>query len=105
MILLGAILLALFVLDPPYEVPVVAAAVAVEAGEAFLWIWLSRRRRVAVGVEALIGQTAEVVTPCRPFGQVRVQGELWRARCDGGVDAGDVVRVRALEGLTLLVER
>jgi membrane-bound serine protease (ClpP class) len=105
MILVGAILLALFVLDPPWEVPVVGAAVAVEAGETFFWIWLSKRRRVAVGAEALIGAKAEVVAPCRPLGHVRVQGELWRARCDAGADVGDVVRVRARDGLTLLVER
>jgi membrane-bound serine protease (ClpP class) len=35
---------------------------------------------------------------------VRLQGELWRARCAEGADAGEQVRVVALDGLTLLVE-
>jgi membrane protein implicated in regulation of membrane protease activity len=36
---------------------------------------------------------------------VKVQGELWQARCDGGADVGERVQVKALEGLTLVVER
>ena len=51
----------------------------------------------------MIGQTAEVVEPCRPVGQVRVHGELWEARCAAGAAVGDTVRITALEGLTLTV--
>jgi membrane protein implicated in regulation of membrane protease activity len=58
-----------------------------------------------MGPETLVGETAQVVTPCRPTGQVRLQGELWQARCEEGADVGEHVRVRALEGLTLIVER
>lgn len=105
MVLVGAILLAVFVLPVPWSVVAVSAAAAVEVGEAFFWIWLSRRRRVQMGPETLIGATAEVVAPCRPTGQVRIQGELWRARCPGGADVGERVRVRELDGLTLVVER
>jgi membrane-bound serine protease (ClpP class) len=79
--------------------------VVIEVGEAVLWLKISRRGRVKMGPETLIGAIAEVVVPCRPSGQVRVQGELWRARCEEGADAGERVRVRSLEGLTLVVER
>jgi membrane-bound serine protease (ClpP class) len=99
------VILALLVVPASWDVPVIVAAVVVEVGEAFLWIRLSRRGRVKMGPETLIGATAEVVTPCRPNGQVRVQGELWQARCEEGADAGERVRVQALEGLTLVVER
>jgi membrane protein implicated in regulation of membrane protease activity len=99
------VILALLVVPASWDVPVVVAAGLVEVGEAFLWIRLSRRGRVKMGPETLIGATAEVVTPCRPNGQVRVQGELWQARCEEGADAGERVRVQALEGLTLVVER
>jgi membrane-bound serine protease (ClpP class) len=58
-----------------------------------------------VGPETLVGAVGRVVTPCRPLGQVRVQGELWRASCADGADEGEEVRVVALDGLTLLVER
>jgi membrane-bound serine protease (ClpP class) len=105
MILVGAVLLAVYVLPGPWDIPVIAAAAAVEVAETFFWIWLSRRARIKMGPETLIGATAEVVAACRPSGQVRLQGELWRARCEEGADVGERVRVRALEGLTLLVER
>jgi len=77
----------------------------IEIGETFFWIWLSQRHRVRMGAETLIGARAEVVTPCRPEGQVRIQGELWRARCEGGAELGDQVRVVERSGLTLLVEQ
>jgi membrane-bound serine protease (ClpP class) len=104
-ILVGAILLALFVVPPPLGLALVAAGALVEVGEAAFWIWLSKRRRPQVGAETLIDATALVVVPCRPVGQVRVHGELWQARCAEGADRGETVRVRALEGLTLVVER
>jgi membrane protein implicated in regulation of membrane protease activity len=99
-----AVLLAVFVLPSPWGVAAVAGAFVLEVAEAWLFVRLSRRRRARVGAEALIGATAQVVVPCRPVGQVRVHGELWQARCDAGADAGETVRVTALEGLTLLVE-
>jgi membrane protein implicated in regulation of membrane protease activity len=102
--LVAAILLALFVLPPPWGVVAVAGAAVLEIAETSFWIWLSKRRKPQVGAEALIGARAEVVTVCRPLGNVRISGELWRARCEAGADPGDVVRVRGLEGLTLLVE-
>jgi membrane protein implicated in regulation of membrane protease activity len=105
MLLVAAVLLAVFVLPDVWDVPIVAAAAVVEVAETAFWVWLSRRRRVQMGPETLIGATAEVVSACRPEGQVRVQGELWRARCDEGADPGERVRVQGREGLTLLVER
>lgn len=105
MILVGAILLAVYVLPAPWGIPVVGAAAVVEVAETLFWIWLSKRARVKMGPETLIGATAEVVAACRPRGQVRLQGELWQARCAEGADVGERVRVRALDGLTLLVER
>ncbi len=105
MALVGAILLAIFVLPPAWRIPVVLAGGVIEVGESMFWIWLSKRRRSSVGVETLVGLSAMVVTPCRPMGQVRVKGELWQARCDEGADPGDAVQVEAVEGLTLTVSR
>ena len=104
MTLVVALLLALFVLDGPWDVLVVVGALALEVGEIFLWVWYSRRRGVQVGAETLIGMTAVVVTPCRPRGQVRVGGEIWHARCATGADVGTSVHVVGREALTLLVE-
>jgi membrane-bound serine protease (ClpP class) len=104
-LLVGAVLLAVFVLDMPWAGVVVGVAAVVEIGETFFWVWLSRRRRVQVGAEVLVGATARVVSDCRPRGQVRVQGELWQAYCEDGADAGEAVRITALDGLTLEVAR
>ena len=54
--------------------------------------------------QTIVGKTAEVVVQCRPSGEVRVQGELWEARCAAGADIGEDVRITAVEELTLVVE-
>ena len=74
----------------------------------FLRRWakrIDRRTKRTTGVEAMIGQAAEVVQACRPAGMVQLRGELWEARCDDGADEGDAVRVESLDGLTLVVVR
>ena len=105
MLFVIAVILAVFVVPSPWGVVLVSVAAVIEIGETFFWIWLSQRHRVKMGAETLIGARAEVVAPCRPEGQVRIQGELWRARCEGGADLGDAVRVIERNGLTLVVER
>ena len=105
MILLGGILLAIFVLPEQWRLPVILLAGVIEVAETLFWLWYTRRARVQMGPETLVGATGRVVTPCAPLGQVRLHGELWRASCPEGAEAGDEVRVVALDGLTLLVER
>jgi membrane-bound serine protease (ClpP class) len=99
-----AVAFALFVLPRPWGLVAVIAAAIVELGETWFWVRFSQRRRIRAGAETLIGAPAEVVSPCRPSGQVRLAGELWQARCEAGADAGQRVRVIGREGLTLLVE-
>jgi membrane-bound serine protease (ClpP class) len=103
--LVVALLLAVFVLDRPWNLLVVVGALFLEVAEIFGWIWYARRGSAQVGAETLIGARAVVLTACRPRGQVRVHGEIWDATCEAGADPGDRVRVSAREGLTLLVER
>jgi membrane protein implicated in regulation of membrane protease activity len=103
---IGSIVLAVLGVVPmPWAVVLVAGAAVVEVGESWLWIRWSQRRRAAIGAEALIGETATVARACRPVGYVRLHGELWQARCEEGADEGEEVRVSALDGLTLIVER
>ena len=107
MILLLAILLAVFVVEMPWSLVVLGAGCVLEAGEiVFLRRWarrLDRRTKATTGSEAMIGRHGKVVMPCRPSGTVRVRGELWEARCAGGADIGATVRVDAVDGLTLVV--
>jgi membrane protein implicated in regulation of membrane protease activity len=99
-LLLGAILLAIFVLPSPWGIVAVVAGGVIDVGESLALLKWSRRRRSSVGADALVGQRAIVSTPT----QVRVAGELWEARADRPLLPGEEVVVRAVEGLTLHVE-
>lgn len=100
MLLLGAILLAIFVLPSPWGIIAVAAGGVLDVTESLVLLRWSRRRRAVTGAEALIGQKAVVITPT----QVRIAGELWEARSERPLRPGDEVVVRAIDSLTLLVE-
>jgi membrane protein implicated in regulation of membrane protease activity len=105
MALVVGILLAFLVLPGGWDYAAIGGGAAIELGEAAFWWRWTRRRRPEVGAEALIGKEGIVVEECYPRGRVRVQGELWSASCAGGAATGAPVRVIALDGLTLTVER
>lgn len=62
------------------------------------------RRRATTGMEALVGQRVQVDRWDRASGTVRLRGEMWRAEADRPMAAGDVARVVAVRGLTLVIE-
>jgi membrane protein implicated in regulation of membrane protease activity len=99
-----ALLLAIFFLPSPWGLILVVVAAVVDLTEIGIGLWWSRRRKAAVGTSALVGTTGVAVEDLWPEGQVKLNGELWRARCEGGCDAGTAVVVRAIDGLTLEVE-
>jgi membrane protein implicated in regulation of membrane protease activity len=105
MLLIGAILLALFVLPDAWGPPVVLAALLIEVAELFFWIRFSRKGNPRAGAQTLVGAVAKVIEPCRPIGRVWLDGEAWQARCDEGADVGEPVRVRSIDGIRLVVER
>jgi membrane protein implicated in regulation of membrane protease activity len=102
LLILGIALL-LF-LPSPWNFLGFAVCLVLFFGELGLWNRTVRGKRKVVGAQTLIGMEATVTEPCRPVGQVRVNGEIWQARCDEGADRGETVRVVSLEGLTLRVE-
>jgi membrane protein implicated in regulation of membrane protease activity len=107
MILILAIVVAVLFLDSPWSIVVIVVGCLLEVGEiAFLRRWskrIGKRTTATTGPEAMIGREAEVVEECRPVGTVRVNGELWAARCSEGAQRGDTVRVNGVDGLTLVV--
>jgi membrane protein implicated in regulation of membrane protease activity len=103
-LVLLAILLAVFVLPSPWGVVAVIVAAVIDIAETGLFLWWSQRRRAKVGIEALVGREAVVLSDLGPEGQVKVDGEIWRARCDERCDPGARVVVREIDGLTLLVD-
>lgn len=64
----------------------------------------ARSRPPETGSSALIGQTALVLTPLDPSGDVLVRGERWHASATCTVPLDAKVRVVAVEGLELRVE-
>ena len=105
MITLVGIVLALFVFPDGWEVPVIIGFGLVDIAETIFTWRLSRSWGTKWGPETLIGSRGRAVTDCRPTGTVRVQGDVWQARSDTGVSAGEPVRVVSRDGLVLTVER
>jgi membrane-bound serine protease (ClpP class) len=103
-LLLISILLAVFVLPSPWGLVAVAVGAILEIVETGIFVWWSKRMRARVGVDSMVGKKGVAVGELWPEGQVRVNGEIWNARCDGGCDAGTPIVVRGIEGLTLEVE-
>jgi len=65
----------------------------------------AHRNKVITGPEALIGNIGIAQQPLAPRGQILVHGELWQAEASDPAAAGEQVRVRSVDGLTLLVDR
>ncbi len=57
--------------------------------------------------DALIGKKAWVTETVRPpeLGQVKVEGEIWRAEAQEFIDAGTFVTVAAVQGTRLIVKK
>ncbi len=88
---------------------VLVPTVAVTAGLFILALTAGIRaltQRQTTGAAGLLGMAGVARTPIDPDGHVLVNGELWRARADGGrIDEGERVHVVAVEGLTVKVVR
>jgi membrane-bound serine protease (ClpP class) len=105
MITLVALGLALTVLPTTWGVVLVVGAALVDIAETVVLVRWSRRRRAAVGSETFLGKTAVVVQGVSAQdGQVRIDGELWRARAQDSIPRGAAVIVVGIDGLVLEVE-
>jgi membrane-bound serine protease (ClpP class) len=62
------------------------------------------RHPVATGASGMIGASAEVLEDFAGKGRVRYGGELWNARSEVALRAGQAARIVRVEGLTLWVE-
>lgn len=85
----------------------IGAAAAVTAAFFFFIVGAALRalrRKVTSGTESLIGAVGVAKTDLKLDGIVHVQGEEWQAHAQRPIVQGSPIRVRKLEGLTLLVE-
>jgi membrane-bound serine protease (ClpP class) len=60
-------------------------------------------RRPQLGAEALVGATGTALGTLAGEGQIKLQGEIWRAVTDRPIPDGTPVRVIGVDGLTLRV--
>ncbi|WP_454442745.1 NfeD family protein [Vibrio bathopelagicus] len=63
-----------------------------------------RNKPVTTGMEAVVGDTGKVVSGFPGSGRVLVEGEIWQAKCASELQAGQIIRVTKLTGLSLDVE-
>jgi membrane protein implicated in regulation of membrane protease activity len=100
-----AALVVLLFLPSPWNLIACGVSLILFVFEIGYWQRVVRRYRVRAGAETLVGSRGTVVVPCRPKGQVRVDGTLWEATSAEGADRGDEVTVVGRDRLTLIVER
>ncbi|HEX5483504.1 MAG TPA: NfeD family protein, partial [Terriglobia bacterium] len=65
---------------------------------------VASRKKAVTGAEGMVGAFGIARTDLAPDGKILVHGELWDARSSESVPAGGPVKVRAVEGLKLIVE-
>jgi membrane-bound serine protease (ClpP class) len=61
--------------------------------------------KVKTGREGLIGEEGLAKTDIQESGKVFVQGEIWNARSDEPIRAGEKVLIEKVEGLILKVRK
>ena len=65
----------------------------------------AQRRKPVIGIESMLGETAETIDALNPEGKVRMLGEIWNAvSVSGMISKGEKVRVKEVKNLTLYVE-
>lgn len=89
--------------------PFIALGVSVVVGVS---LWIASRKTVeaarirpAHDLSTLVGQVGEARTRIQNEGTVQVAGELWSARSDTPIAAGNMIRVVKREGFILVVEK
>jgi membrane-bound serine protease (ClpP class) len=64
----------------------------------------ARRQKIVTGDVGMIDSVGTAQTDLEPQGKIFVHGEIWEARTSGKIPKGARVRVREVDGLTLVVE-
>ena len=73
----------------------------------FPFVWRSYDSSISNDAMTMVGKQGIAEERLSPVGYVRVRGELWKAevaRGEAPIEAGEPVRVRDVQGLTLKVE-
>jgi len=65
----------------------------------------AQMRAPSTGIDGMIGAEGEAVTDIEGKGRVFIKGEYWNAMSDTVINEGDKVRVTAVDGLSIKVEK
>ena len=104
MSLIIGVIVAFIFFDWPWRGVILAAFLLFDVFEIYVWLrW--RKKRSITGAEAIVGQRGQALTHLNPQGQIRLNGQTWKAMAPGGAMAGDEVEVEATQDLTLHVRR
>ncbi|MBO6704324.1 MAG: nodulation protein NfeD [Pseudomonadales bacterium] len=88
--------------------PTIGATAVVSALLIFATVSIAmkiRNKKVTTGMSALIGEHGEALNDFGKEGQVRVGGEIWRAKSNETIEAGDTVSVKSVNGLLMNVTK
>ena len=94
------------------QIIVMAAVSVVTFAICMIWIRpkLESLRRANVqrtNADRLIGLEGVVIVPVNPVegkGQVKVEGQVWSAKSESAITEGTTVKIRAIEGVKLIVD-
>jgi membrane-bound serine protease (ClpP class) len=86
-------------------IAIVVITTALIIGFLIYLVMKTHSMKVTTGQEGLIGEIAYTETPLNPEGKVFVHGEWWDAICNESIEKGEKVKVVAVDGLKLKVER
>jgi len=65
----------------------------------------ARLSKPTTGREGLIGATGIALTDLNPSGRIKVMGEIWQAEAESRIHRGEPLRILAVDGLILKVEK
>jgi len=65
----------------------------------------AHRKKVSTGSEGIIGEKGHALTDIDLEGMVMVHGEYWKARASEKISKGEKIKVKAVEGMILVVEK
>jgi len=103
----------LILFSSPYDfmrvsIPIAASFTAATLVIALFLIYIVmrlRKRKVATGIEGMIGTMGDVTIWNDHDGKVMVHGEIWNAHGDESFSRGDKIAVTKVDGMTLFVAR
>ena len=70
------------------------------------YVFYPQFRKPKTGKEGMIGLSGRVVDPLNPEGQVKIGGEIWKAKSiESRIDEGEEVEIMDMEGSELSVRK